>query len=54
LSFIDGIGLKAFTARAKELAAGYGPRFEPDAKLLKMAEHGETFYGAYGEKRKAA
>jgi 3-hydroxyacyl-CoA dehydrogenase / enoyl-CoA hydratase / 3-hydroxybutyryl-CoA epimerase len=54
LSFIDGIGLKAFTARAKELAAGYGPRFEPDAKLLKMAEHGETFYGAYGEKRNAA
>ena len=54
LSFIDGMGLKAFVARAKALAAKYGSRFEPDAKLLRMAEHGETFYGAYGEKRKAA
>jgi 3-hydroxyacyl-CoA dehydrogenase/enoyl-CoA hydratase/3-hydroxybutyryl-CoA epimerase len=25
LSFIDGMGLKAFVARAKELAAKYGP-----------------------------
>ncbi len=32
LSFIDGMGLKAFVARAKELAAKYGPQFEPGAK----------------------
>jgi 3-hydroxyacyl-CoA dehydrogenase/enoyl-CoA hydratase/3-hydroxybutyryl-CoA epimerase len=54
LSFIDGLGLKAFVARAKELAAKYGPQFEPGARLLQMAERGETFYGTYGEKRKAA
>jgi 3-hydroxyacyl-CoA dehydrogenase / enoyl-CoA hydratase / 3-hydroxybutyryl-CoA epimerase len=54
LSFIDGMGLKTFVARAKELAAKYGPQFEPSAKLVQMAERGETFYGAYGEKRKAA
>jgi 3-hydroxyacyl-CoA dehydrogenase/enoyl-CoA hydratase/3-hydroxybutyryl-CoA epimerase len=54
VSFIDGMGLKTFVARAKELAADYGPQFEPSAKLAQMAERGETFYGAYGEKRKAA
>ena len=54
LSFIDGMGLKAFVARAKELAAKYGRRFEPGEKLVQMAERGETFYGTYGEKQKAA
>jgi 3-hydroxyacyl-CoA dehydrogenase / enoyl-CoA hydratase / 3-hydroxybutyryl-CoA epimerase len=54
VSFIDGMGLWAFVARAKELAAEYGPQFEPGAKLVQMSERGETFYGAYGEKRKAA
>jgi 3-hydroxyacyl-CoA dehydrogenase / enoyl-CoA hydratase / 3-hydroxybutyryl-CoA epimerase len=54
VSFIDGMGLKAFVARAKELAAKYGPQFEPGDKLVQMAERGETFYGAYAERRKAA
>jgi 3-hydroxyacyl-CoA dehydrogenase / enoyl-CoA hydratase / 3-hydroxybutyryl-CoA epimerase len=54
LSFIDGMGLKAFVARAKELAAKYGARFEPADKLVQMAERGETFYRTYGEKQQAA
>jgi 3-hydroxyacyl-CoA dehydrogenase / enoyl-CoA hydratase / 3-hydroxybutyryl-CoA epimerase len=54
VSFVDGLGLKVFAARAKELAAKYGPQFEPGEKLFKMAERGETFYGSYSEKRKAA
>jgi 3-hydroxyacyl-CoA dehydrogenase / enoyl-CoA hydratase / 3-hydroxybutyryl-CoA epimerase len=54
VSFVDGMGLKAFVARAKELAAKYGPQFEPGEKLVRMAERGETFYGSYSEKRKAA
>jgi 3-hydroxyacyl-CoA dehydrogenase/enoyl-CoA hydratase/3-hydroxybutyryl-CoA epimerase len=54
LSFIDGMGLKAFVKRAKELAAKYGPQFAPSDKLKEMAERGETFYGASGEKREAA
>ena len=54
ISFIDGMGLKAFVARAKELAVKYGPRFEPDDKLTAMSERGETFYGIYGGKQKAA
>jgi 3-hydroxyacyl-CoA dehydrogenase/enoyl-CoA hydratase/3-hydroxybutyryl-CoA epimerase len=54
ISFIDGMGLKPFVKRAKELAGKYGRHFEPSDKLIQMAEHGETFYGTYGEKRKAA
>ena len=54
ISFIDGMGLKAFVARARELAAKHGPRFEPPQKLVQMAERGETFYGTYGDKQKAA
>ena len=54
MSFIDGMGLKAFVGRAKELAAKYGPQFEPGDRLIAMAERGETFYATYGERRKAA
>jgi 3-hydroxyacyl-CoA dehydrogenase/enoyl-CoA hydratase/3-hydroxybutyryl-CoA epimerase len=54
ISLIDGMGLKAFVARAKTLAAKYGPRFEPGDKLSAMAERGETFYGIYGARQKAA
>jgi 3-hydroxyacyl-CoA dehydrogenase / enoyl-CoA hydratase / 3-hydroxybutyryl-CoA epimerase len=54
LSFIDGMGLKAFVTRARELAAKYGPQFEPGERLAQMSERGETFYGARGERQKAA
>jgi 3-hydroxyacyl-CoA dehydrogenase / enoyl-CoA hydratase / 3-hydroxybutyryl-CoA epimerase len=40
----DGsIGMKAFVARAQELAAKYGERFEPPASLLARAEKGELY-----------
>src|SRR5437764_5427185 len=45
LSMIDGLGAKAFVARARELASKYGPRFEPSAGLVAMAENGGSFYG---------
>jgi 3-hydroxyacyl-CoA dehydrogenase / enoyl-CoA hydratase / 3-hydroxybutyryl-CoA epimerase len=54
LSYIDGMGLKSFVARAKELASTYGQHFEPSEKLVAMADKGETFYGVYGAKQKAA
>ena len=54
LSFIDGMGAKAFVRRARELAEKHGTRFAPSDKLAAMAERGETFYGTYGEKHKAA
>ncbi len=45
LSLIDGMGAKAFVARAQELAGKYGPRFAPSAGLEEMAAKGERFYG---------
>jgi len=39
----DGTGVTAFVARAKELAAAYGERFEPPASLVEKAEKGEPF-----------
>jgi 3-hydroxyacyl-CoA dehydrogenase/enoyl-CoA hydratase/3-hydroxybutyryl-CoA epimerase len=36
-------GLPGFLARARELAAAYGPRFEPPALLVRKAEAGERF-----------
>ena len=54
LSYIDGMGAKAFVALCEKLAARHGPRFEPNALLRDMAAKGETFYGrAAGAKRAA-
>jgi 3-hydroxyacyl-CoA dehydrogenase/enoyl-CoA hydratase/3-hydroxybutyryl-CoA epimerase len=38
-----GQGLKAFVARAEELAEKYGERFAPTERLVEMAEKGESF-----------
>jgi 3-hydroxyacyl-CoA dehydrogenase / enoyl-CoA hydratase / 3-hydroxybutyryl-CoA epimerase len=38
-----GSGLPGFVARARELAAAYGPRFEPPASLVELAESGGRF-----------
>jgi 3-hydroxyacyl-CoA dehydrogenase/enoyl-CoA hydratase/3-hydroxybutyryl-CoA epimerase len=38
LQFIDAIGTKRFVARARELAAAHGARFEPAALLVRLAE----------------
>jgi len=54
ISFIDTIGAKAFNKRADELRAAYGEHFEVPALLREMAEKGETFYGRFGRKKKAA
>ncbi len=39
----DQVGLPGFVARARELAAAYGDRFEPPAYLVDLAEKGEHF-----------
>jgi 3-hydroxyacyl-CoA dehydrogenase/enoyl-CoA hydratase/3-hydroxybutyryl-CoA epimerase len=36
-------GLAGFVARARELAAAYGERFEPPAYLVDLAEKGDRF-----------
>jgi len=45
LQYINGYegGVAGFTARARELAAAYGERFEPPALLVEKAERGERF-----------
>jgi 3-hydroxyacyl-CoA dehydrogenase / enoyl-CoA hydratase / 3-hydroxybutyryl-CoA epimerase len=45
LQYINGYdgGLAGFVARARELAAAYGERFEPPASLVAMAERGEIY-----------
>jgi len=53
LSLIDGIGPKAFVARAEALAAKYGSCFAPGAELKAMAAKGETFYGRAAAKAAA-
>jgi 3-hydroxyacyl-CoA dehydrogenase / enoyl-CoA hydratase / 3-hydroxybutyryl-CoA epimerase len=45
LQYVNGYegGVAGFVARARELAATYGPRFEPPASLVEKAERGETY-----------
>lgn len=44
LSYIDGIGAKAFVRIAKTLQKKYGAEFKAPKLLLDLAEKGETFY----------
>lgn len=43
LQFVNAYGPRAFVQRAQELAAKYGERFAPSAKLIDMAENGKRF-----------
>jgi len=43
LQFINAVGAQRFVQRARELAQQYGPRFEPAAVIVKMAEEGGRF-----------
>ncbi|MCA1369322.1 enoyl-CoA hydratase/isomerase family protein [Bradyrhizobium sp. BRP14] len=57
LSYIDGMGAKAFVELCEKLAEDYGHHFKPTPLLKEMAEKGETFYGRfdpYGGAQKAA
>ncbi|WP_075214948.1 3-hydroxyacyl-CoA dehydrogenase NAD-binding domain-containing protein [Mongoliimonas terrestris] len=51
LSWIDGMGAKAFVALVDDLAEKHGPRFAAPALLRDMAERGETFYGRFAPER---
>jgi len=54
LSYIDGMGTKAFVALCDRLAAEYGERFEPNRLLREMAEKDERFYQRFAPVKKAA
>jgi 3-hydroxyacyl-CoA dehydrogenase/enoyl-CoA hydratase/3-hydroxybutyryl-CoA epimerase len=43
LRFIDAMGAPAFVARSRELAARFGPRFEPAAVVVRQALEGTCF-----------
>jgi 3-hydroxyacyl-CoA dehydrogenase/enoyl-CoA hydratase/3-hydroxybutyryl-CoA epimerase len=43
LRFIDAMGAPAFEARCRELAARFGPRFEPAAVVVRQALEGTCF-----------
>jgi 3-hydroxyacyl-CoA dehydrogenase / enoyl-CoA hydratase / 3-hydroxybutyryl-CoA epimerase len=47
LSYIEGIGVKAFVELAEKLASTYGDHFKPTPLLKDMAAKGETFYGRF-------
>jgi 3-hydroxyacyl-CoA dehydrogenase / enoyl-CoA hydratase / 3-hydroxybutyryl-CoA epimerase len=44
ISYIDGMGTKAFVVLCSKLAKLYGDRYKPCKLLLDMAKKGETFY----------
>jgi len=44
ISYIDGMGAKAFVDLCNRLAKKHGERFKPSKLLLDMAKKGETFY----------
>jgi 3-hydroxyacyl-CoA dehydrogenase / enoyl-CoA hydratase / 3-hydroxybutyryl-CoA epimerase len=55
ISYIDGMGSKAFVALCDGLAQRYGDRFKPSKLLRDMAATGDTFYRRFPpDKRKAA
>ncbi|MDR6664454.1 3-hydroxyacyl-CoA dehydrogenase NAD-binding domain-containing protein [Rhizobium sp. 1399] len=47
LSYIDGMGVKAFVETAEKLASSYGDHFMPTPLLKDMAAKGETFYSRF-------
>ncbi len=44
LSFIDGLGAKAFVVQCLAFEAEFGPRFAPNGMLVDMARTGRHFY----------
>src|SRR5208282_2642311 len=54
ISYIDGMGAKAFVDLCDRLAKTCGDRFKPCNLLIDMAKKGDTFYRRFApEKRKA-
>ena len=54
VSYIDGMGAKAFVEQCNHLAETCGERFKPPKLLFDMAKQGETFYGRFAPQRRLA
>ncbi|MEC5322166.1 FAD-dependent oxidoreductase [Aurantimonas sp. A3-2-R12] len=50
ISYIDGMGVKAFVTLCDKLADRHGERFRPTPLLREMADKGESFYGRFPPK----
>ena len=53
LSYIDGMGAKAFVKLCLALEAKHGARFKPCKLLVEMAQNGETFYKRFPPQKAA-
>jgi len=53
ISYIDGMGTKAFVALCTSFAKRHGDRFKPGKLLIDMAKKGDTFYARFPPKQKA-
>jgi 3-hydroxyacyl-CoA dehydrogenase/enoyl-CoA hydratase/3-hydroxybutyryl-CoA epimerase len=47
ISYIDGMGAKAFVALCRDFGKRHGARFAPCKLLVDMAKKGDTFYGRF-------
>jgi 3-hydroxyacyl-CoA dehydrogenase / enoyl-CoA hydratase / 3-hydroxybutyryl-CoA epimerase len=54
ISYIDGMGTKAFVALCNKLMKAHGDRFKPNKLLIDMAKKGDTFYGRFPPSPKRA
>jgi 3-hydroxyacyl-CoA dehydrogenase / enoyl-CoA hydratase / 3-hydroxybutyryl-CoA epimerase len=54
ISYIDGMGVKAFVQMCNDLAKACGERFKPSKLLIDMANKGETFYGRFAPAQRKA
>ena len=51
LSYIDGMGTKAFVDLCRRLEKRHGVRFKPAKLLVQMARTGDSFYGRFARER---
>jgi 3-hydroxyacyl-CoA dehydrogenase / enoyl-CoA hydratase / 3-hydroxybutyryl-CoA epimerase len=54
ISYIDGMGTKAFVALCNKLAKDHGDRFKPGKLLTDMAKKGDTFYRRFPPQQRKA
>ena len=54
ISYIDGMGAKAFVTLCSGFAKRYGSRFKPSKLLVDMAKKGDTFYLRFPPKQRKA
>jgi 3-hydroxyacyl-CoA dehydrogenase/enoyl-CoA hydratase/3-hydroxybutyryl-CoA epimerase len=54
ISYIDGMGTKAFVALCNQLAKAHGDRFKPCKLLIDMAKTSDTFYRRFPPQKRPA